>query len=180
MAGNSYIVSSAESCARIPVAHVISGPLRRGEVEIQSCTEPVFMAIYSHAITLISALEFSTSRSGGPGGQNVNKVETRVEIRFPITGSQWLAESTQERLAIKLRSKIDTSGAIRVASSIARTQGGNRTAAVERLERLLNSALEPEKPRVATRPTYASKQRRVEIKKKHAEKKSSRRSGWDD
>ncbi|MEO5930864.1 MAG: alternative ribosome rescue aminoacyl-tRNA hydrolase ArfB [Candidatus Kapaibacterium sp.] len=145
------------------------------------------MAMYSHAITLItgetiplSALEFSTSRSGGPGGQNVNKVETRVEIRFPITGSQWLAESTQERLAIKLRSKIDTSGAIRVASSIARTQGGNRTAAVERLERLLNSALEPEKPRVATRPTYASKQRRVEIKKKHAEKKSSRRSGWDD
>jgi len=139
------------------------------------------MALYPDTITLstgetipLSALEFSTSRSGGPGGQNVNKVETKVDVRFVIAGSPWIAENTQRILLEKLSARIDTSGAIRISSSIMRTQGGNRSAVIARLERLLNEALVPEKPRVATKPTYGSKQRRVEVKRRISQKKSSR------
>ncbi len=139
------------------------------------------MALYPDTITLssgetipLSALEFSTSRSGGPGGQNVNKVETKVDVRFVIAGSPWIAENTQRVLLEKLSTRIDTSGAIRISSSIMRTQGGNRSAVIARLERLLNEALVPEKPRVATKPTYGSKKRRVEVKRRISQKKSSR------
>ena len=122
---------------------------------------PDMIALSTGEMIPLSALEFSTSRSGGPGGQNVNKVETKVEVRLLIRGSGWIGEGTQTRLLEKLASRIDTSGAIRLASSIARTQRGNRIAVVERLERMLNAALVPEKPRVATKPSRASKTRTV-------------------
>src|SRR5437764_12552055 len=108
-------------------------------------------------IVPLSALEFSTSRSGGPGGQNVNKVETRVEVRFNITEAYWLHERTRARLFEKLGKRLDSSGAIRVISSTERTQLGNRNAAVRRLGVVLNAALVPEKPRVPTKASRASK-----------------------
>ena len=135
---------------------------------------PEFLALITGEMIPLSALEFATSRSGGPGGQNVNKVETKVEVRFVIEDSTWLAPATREKLLEKLASRIDNSGAIRVASSIARTQRGNRIAVVDRLERMLNAALKPEKPRVATAPTRGSKVRRVESKRRASQKKSSR------
>ncbi|KXK57178.1 MAG: aminoacyl-tRNA hydrolase [Chlorobi bacterium] len=123
----------------------------------------------------ISALEFATSRSGGPGGQNVNKVETKVEVRFAVAEASWLRESTRQRLLEKLANRLDSLGRIRVASSTERSQLGNRYRALERLERLMNDALEIEKPRIPTRPSRASVARRIDAKQKISAKKSDRR-----
>lgn len=123
----------------------------------------------------ISALEFATSRSGGPGGQNVNKVETKVEVRFAVAEASWLRESTRQRLLEKLANRLDSLGRIRVASSTERSQLGNRYRVLERLERLMNDALEIEKPRIPTRPSRASVARRIDAKQKTSAKKSERR-----
>lgn len=105
----------------------------------------------------------------------MNKVETRVEVRFAPAEAAGLSDETRHLLLERLSSRLDSNGRLRVVSATERTQRGNRAAALHRLTLILNSALHREKPRTATRPTRASKMRRREAKQRTSEKKAGRR-----
>lgn len=121
-------------------------------------------------------VSFATSRSGGPGGQNVNKLETRVTVRFDVAGSPSLTDEQRQRLLERLATRITRSGVLHVTSQKHRTQAENREAAVARLAELMAEALREETPRKATRVPKAAKRRRVENKKRHGQRKRERSS----
>ena len=125
-------------------------------------------------------LQFSASRAGGPGGQNVNKVATKVTLTFDVAGSPVLSETQRARIRERLATRITGKGVLHVVSQRHRTQGANRSAALERFVELLRGALAEEEPRVATRPTRVSKQRRVAEKKLRARVKETRRRPLSD
>ena len=121
-------------------------------------------------------LRFSFARSSGPGGQNVNKVNTRAELRFEVGESPSLGESQRQRVLQKLASRLTQSGTLIVNSDRFRTQGRNRDDCLERLRVLLVEALKPPPPkRRPTRPSRAAKKRRLDAKKRHSDKKTNRR-----
>ena len=113
-------------------------------------------------------LVFKASRSRGPGGQNVNKVSTRIEVRFDIAGSPYLNDSEKARVMSSLAGRINSSGELIVISQSERTQLMNKRKAVERFYKLLASALTVKEDRKPTKPTRASKNTRLDDKKKHS------------
>jgi len=119
---------------------------------------------------------FSASRSSGAGGQNVNKVNTRMELRFNIAASVKLTTDEKGLLLAKLTGRINTEQDFIVVSQTERTQLGNKTKATERFFLLMARALTPRKRRKATRPTRASKEKRLDEKKILSEKKLRRKS----
>lgn len=120
-------------------------------------------------------LLYSASRSSGPGGQNVNKVNTKVELRFNIRTSSLLSDFEKERLLLVLANKITQGGDIILVGQSERSQIKNKIAVTERFYALIANALTPPKKRTPSRRTKASIQRRLHSKKKHAQKKMNRK-----
>ena len=124
----------------------------------------------------MAELRVSFSRSSGAGGQHVNKVSTRVEMRFDVARSGTLSEVQRAMLLKRLSSRLTATGVLVVNSDRHRTQGRNREDCQERLAAILAQALKPPPPkRRKTRPGRAAQRRRLDSKKRQGEKKSSRR-----
>ncbi|WP_426490051.1 alternative ribosome rescue aminoacyl-tRNA hydrolase ArfB [Hymenobacter sp. 102] len=126
------------------------------------------------ADAFLPELQFQTSRSSGPGGQNVNKVESRVELRFRLFESQLLTEEQKQTLQQKLASKLTSEGELLVVAQEDRSQLRNKETALRKFHELLRQALHKPKARRATKPSKGAVRQRLESKKKHGDKKANR------
>jgi ribosome-associated protein len=122
-----------------------------------------------------SELHFRFSRSSGPGGQHVNRSETRVELLFDVTHSPSLTEVQKARILGRLAGHIDTEGVLHLVSSATRSQTDNRVDVVARFQALLAAALQRRRRRIPTRPTAAAREQRLDQKRRRADIKQMRR-----
>ncbi len=126
-----------------------------------------------------SELSIAFVRSSGPGGQNVNKLATAAQLRFDLENSPSLSPGVKARMRPLAGRRLTDEGALLIIARNHRTQEGNRREALERLADLIRAALLPPKPRKATRPTRASKERRLEGKARRQRTKRNRSGSWE-
>jgi ribosome-associated protein len=134
------------------------------------------MLYVNPTITLsASELQFRYDRSSGPGGQNVNKVNTKATLHWDLAGSQSISDGIRERLQRKLANRINRDGKVVIASQRYRDQNRNVQDCLEKLKSFILEAARPVRPRKLTRPTRGSKERRLQGKRRKSEKKRDRR-----
>ncbi len=119
-------------------------------------------------------MQFVASRAGGPGGQHVNKVSSRVTLRFDVAGSRRLEERDRDRLLSVLATRISNDGLLQVSAHASRSQAANKAEVIERFRQLVADALRPPKERKATRPSRGERRRRLEGKRHRAKVKRTR------
>ena len=128
--------------------------------------------------SLLPFVQFQTSRSGGAGGQHVNKVETKVTALFDLDAATIFSPEEKQRIGKRLSNRLQADGMLQLSSQQTRSQFQNKEVVLRKLATLLSDALKEEKPRKPTKPSRAAVQRRLDAKRQQALRKIDRRKGW--
>ena len=121
---------------------------------------------------------YRASRSSGKGGQNVNKVSTKVELNFDVTNSKLLTPEQKQKISEKLFNHINKAGVLKVTAETSRSQLENKSIALQKFNKLISDCFKEKKKRVASKPSKSSKEKRIQKKKFRSELKKSRSAKW--